>query len=49
MKFHPVQPGQISLYDDMRELNFVSVRRDSFSPGIYLDLCATFLQSTFGG
>ena len=38
MKFQPVQPRQISLYDYMWKLHFVLARRDSFPPGIWLDL-----------
>ena len=44
MKFHPVQPRQISLYDYMWKLNFVLARRDSFPPGICLDLYAISLN-----
>ena len=42
MKFQPVQPGKISLYDYMRKLNFIPVRQDSFPHGICLNLF-TFL------
>ena len=38
VRFQPVQSGQISPYDYMGNLNFISARRDSFSPGISLDL-----------
>ena len=38
MKFQHVQPGQISLYDYMGKSIFIPARRDSFLPGLYLDL-----------
>ena len=38
MKFQPVQPGQIFLDDYTWNPNLVPARRDSFSPGICLDL-----------
>ena len=38
VKFQPVQSRQISPYDYIRKLNFVLARRDSFPPGIRLDL-----------
>ena len=38
IKFQPVKLGQIPPYDYMWKLNFVPERRDSFSPGICLDL-----------
>ena len=38
MKIQPVQPRQILPYDYMWKLNFVLARRDSFPPGIWLDL-----------
>ena len=44
MKFQPVQPRQISPYDYMWKLNFVMARRDSFPPGIWLDLHAFSLD-----
>ena len=46
MKFQPVQSRQISLYDYMWKLSFVQARRDSFSPGICLDLYAFSLNSS---
>ena len=38
MKFQLVQPRQISPYDYMWKLNFFLAMRDSFPPGILLDL-----------
>ena len=36
MKFQPVQPGQISLYDCMGKSIFIHVRQEKFPPGICL-------------
>ena len=47
IKFHLVQPGQISPYDYMWKLNFVTARRDSFPPGICLDLHAISFEFFF--
>ena len=44
MKFQPAQPRQISPYDYMWKLNFILARRDSFPPGIWLDLHAFSLD-----
>ena len=47
IKFHLVQPGQISPYDYMWKLNFVTARRDNFPPGICLDLHAISFEFFF--